>query len=298
MAAVAAVLAGAALVGGCTSSADRPASRRPRPRRRPRAARRTRARVRPGRLRHPVPLRRGHPRPQGRGHQPGGRARWWSPGPPSPGTAWPSPRCAPTTAGAPGTDGRVHDRVRRPALRLAAGRRRRSWWPPSTGAELRLPLRVEDPGLLVRLPREGVRASAARRRGRRTADLGVLDRPRRGGGAAPRSAGAAPPGRVGHAGPGRRPRRQRALRPVPASGRLPAVLGPRSRVLSVPVCAARRTAATPHARGQSSQTFLFSAYLRVAGTPTQRLVLVPPVPVQTRLLALLDRACAQSGGAG
>ena len=46
-----------------------------------------------------------------------------------------------------------------------------------------------------------------------------------------------------------------------------------------------------HARSQSSQTFLLSAYVRLDGEPVQRVVMIPTIPEQTRVLALIDRVC-------
>jgi urease beta subunit len=46
-----------------------------------------------------------------------------------------------------------------------------------------------------------------------------------------------------------------------------------------------------HARSQSSQTFLLSAYVRLDHDPVQRVVMIPTIPEQTRVLALIDRVC-------
>lgn len=46
-----------------------------------------------------------------------------------------------------------------------------------------------------------------------------------------------------------------------------------------------------HARSQSSQTFLLSAYVRLDHHPVQRVVMIPTVAEQTRVLALIDRVC-------
>lgn len=50
----------------------------------------------------------------------------------------------------------------------------------------------------------------------------------------------------------------------------------------------------PHALGQSTQTFLLSAYVRLGQETEQRIVLVPPPSVQDRVLKVIDRACATS----
>lgn len=74
-------------------------------------------------------------------------------------------------------------------------------------------------------------------------------------------------------------------------GELPATLRGhqhRERV-AVRLVPARRCDA--HARGQSSQTFLFGVFLRPAGEPTHRAVFIPDRAVQQRLLDLLDRSC-------
>jgi len=46
-----------------------------------------------------------------------------------------------------------------------------------------------------------------------------------------------------------------------------------------------------HARSQSSQTFLLSAYVRLDHDPVQRVVMIPTIAEQTRVLALIDRVC-------
>jgi hypothetical protein len=51
-----------------------------------------------------------------------------------------------------------------------------------------------------------------------------------------------------------------------------------------------------HARGQSQQTFLFSAYVRVGNHPAQRVVLDLSSAERDRLIALVDRDCAARGG--
>jgi hypothetical protein len=47
----------------------------------------------------------------------------------------------------------------------------------------------------------------------------------------------------------------------------------------------------PHSLGQSTQTFLLSAYVRLGDDPEQRVVLTPPRPVQDRILEVITRAC-------
>lgn len=50
----------------------------------------------------------------------------------------------------------------------------------------------------------------------------------------------------------------------------------------------------PHGLGQSTQTFLLSAYVRLAGAPTQRVVLIPRRSVQGRVLHVISKACGTS----
>ncbi len=50
----------------------------------------------------------------------------------------------------------------------------------------------------------------------------------------------------------------------------------------------------PHGLGQATQTFLLSAYVRLAGEPTQRVVLTPPRSVQGHVLHVIDEACGTS----
>jgi hypothetical protein len=74
-------------------------------------------------------------------------------------------------------------------------------------------------------------------------------------------------------------------------GALPARLAPPDRTLRLPVQVGSAGRCDPHARGQSSQTFLFSVYTRLGSDPPLRTIFVPSKPAQQRLLALLDRAC-------
>jgi hypothetical protein len=50
----------------------------------------------------------------------------------------------------------------------------------------------------------------------------------------------------------------------------------------------------PHGLGQSTQTFLLSAYVKLGTDPEQRVVLTPPPPVQNRVLRVVDEACGTS----
>jgi len=77
------------------------------------------------------------------------------------------------------------------------------------------------------------------------------------------------------------------------SGRtgLPVTLtGDRDQV-ALPVLAGSAHRCDPHARGNSSQTFLLSVYLRLGNAPVQRQILVPSRADQARVLAVIDRDC-------
>jgi len=80
---------------------------------------------------------------------------------------------------------------------------------------------------------------------------------------------------------------------VPRAGRaaLPATLPPGRRVLPFPVLLGSAHRCDAHALGQSSQTFLISAYLRLDSRPTQRVIL-PLTPADRKLLnGLVRRDC-------
>ncbi len=80
---------------------------------------------------------------------------------------------------------------------------------------------------------------------------------------------------------------------VPRDGReaLPAVLGGDRARLALPVLLGSAHRCDAHALGQSSQTFLISAYLQVADAPVQRQVLRLSAADRERLLALIGRDC-------
>jgi hypothetical protein len=85
---------------------------------------------------------------------------------------------------------------------------------------------------------------------------------------------------------------------VPAGeGALPFRLAPADRVRRLPVLVGSAGRCDPHARGNSSQTFLFSTYSRLGGGPVVRSIFVPAPSVQQRLWHLLDRACGAVGPA-
>ena len=74
-------------------------------------------------------------------------------------------------------------------------------------------------------------------------------------------------------------------------GVLPLRLGPARDVVRLGVVVGSAHRCDPHARGNSSQTFLLSVYVRLDGAPTQRVIVVPDKTTQGRLLALIDRDC-------
>jgi hypothetical protein len=59
----------------------------------------------------------------------------------------------------------------------------------------------------------------------------------------------------------------------------------------LPVLAGSAHRCDGHARGNSSQTFLLSVYLRLGDAPVQRRILTPAEPDQVRVLAVIDRDC-------
>ena len=174
--------------------------------------------------------------------------------------------------------------------------------PPSTpprlvaivdGHTVRLPMRVDDPGLLDRLrakacaqERLDATASVELRLATRTetlhgeeylpGDLVLRRRP-----------GASDRVRIVDLGG------SVLLELVPRGGRdaLPGVLEPRAGSLSFPVLIGSAHRCDGHARGQSSQTFLISAYVRQGTRPTQRVILPLATAERDRLLAVIDRDC-------
>ncbi len=81
------------------------------------------------------------------------------------------------------------------------------------------------------------------------------------------------------------------LVPRAGQGALPVDLSAGATRVVVPVLAGSAGRCDDHARSQSSQTFLWSLYVRLDGGAQQRIVTIPDEAEQTRLLALLDRAC-------
>ncbi len=72
---------------------------------------------------------------------------------------------------------------------------------------------------------------------------------------------------------------------------LPARLGPSQSALRVPVLLASAHRCDPHARANSSQTFVLSVDVHLDGQPAQRVVVVPDKATQGTLLALIASDC-------
>ncbi len=161
------------------------------------------------------------------------------------------------------------------------------------GRTRRLPLRVEDPGLLLRLHDK----ACARRRLDAVATVRLeLSR------GTERIAGEeyVPARVVLRHRPGATGRVRLTelggsvlfdLVPRDGRGALPTELPAHASRVVVPVLAGSAGRCDDHARSQSSQTFLWSLYVRLDGGAQQRIVTVPDPAEQTRLLALLDRSC-------
>lgn len=157
------------------------------------------------------------------------------------------------------------------------------------GRERRLPLHVDQPGLLGRLR---AAACAGVRLTRQAAVRLRLDRRTAGRGAREHL-----PGTVVLT---RRPGSGTPVRVVDLSGsvlfelrsaRVPATLHPGAATLRVPVRVGSAHRCDGHSRSQSSQTFLFSVYVKVGRAAPQRVVTIPSSGEQVRLLAMLDRVC-------
>jgi hypothetical protein len=161
------------------------------------------------------------------------------------------------------------------------------------GQRRRLPLQVDDPGLLDRL-RQG---ACARQRLSRAVALTLHLRRH----TVVRAGEELLPGEVvlrRRAGAGRAVSVVDLggsvlfdLTAAGGRGALPARLAPPDRALRLPVLVGSAGRCDPHARGNSSQTFLFSVYTRLGTEPALRTIFVPSKPAQQRLLAVLDRAC-------
>lgn len=161
------------------------------------------------------------------------------------------------------------------------------------GRTRRLPLRVQDPWLLVRLHRDACLAQSLDA----VADvrLRLADRPREVRGQ---------PVLPGDVVLQRRPRARAAvqvvelsgsvlldLAPRQGAGALPARLGPSQASLSLPVYLASTGRCDAHALGQSQQTFLLGVYVRRGRGPVQRVLTVPGPAQQRTVMRMLSRAC-------
>ncbi len=80
---------------------------------------------------------------------------------------------------------------------------------------------------------------------------------------------------------------------APRDGRsvLPARLGAEDDVLRLPVLVGSVHRCDAHALGQSSQTFLFSIYVKLADASAQRVTAIPDRPTKEALTGILDRDC-------
>jgi len=162
------------------------------------------------------------------------------------------------------------------------------------GRTLRLPLRVEDPRLLLRLHAKA--CDAERLDAAATVRLRLAARTTRVGG-------------VEYL-PGRLVLTHRPgatdlvlivdlggsvlLDLLPRGGRrsLPGELAGERRELAFPVLLGSAHRCDAHALGQSSQTFLISAYVRIGSEPTQRVILPLSTVERDRLIGLVHRDCA------
>ena len=164
------------------------------------------------------------------------------------------------------------------------------------GRSMRLPLHVDDPGLLDRLR---VKACDQQRLDRvASVDLRLARRSIRTAGGELLPATVVVRHRPGQTAP---------VRVVDLDGSVLIDLTPRDGPAALPTSASRSgTLDFPvefgsahrcdgHARGQSQQTFLFSAYLRVGSRPQQRVVLGLSSAERDRLIGLVDRDCARRG---
>lgn len=163
------------------------------------------------------------------------------------------------------------------------------------GRSTRLPLEVQDPGLLERLRLKACAADALSRAA--TVRL-VLSRT-----TIVRAGAEYLPGQVVVR---RRPGSRAPVRIVDLGGSvlfsmasrngaaaLPALLDRRTEVLSLPVLFGSAGRCDAHSRGQSQQSFLFSAYLRLGDAAPQRQTFTTSAAARARLSALLDRECRQ-----
>lgn len=161
------------------------------------------------------------------------------------------------------------------------------------GRTRRLPLRVEDPQLLVRLRERAcaearLHAAASVRLAFDTRTVMVRGEEYLPGRVVlTRRGSEAPPLRIVDIGG------SVLVDFTPRTGRagLPTALPPDRQRLSLDVLAGSAHRCDGHARGNSSQTFLLSVYVRLGRFPVQREIVVPTEAEQVRLLALIDRDC-------
>jgi hypothetical protein len=81
------------------------------------------------------------------------------------------------------------------------------------------------------------------------------------------------------------------LKPRDGRSVLPARLAAEHDVLRLPVLVGSVHRCDAHALGQSSQTFLFSVYVRLRGQPAQRVTAIPDQATKEALTGILDRDC-------
>lgn len=164
------------------------------------------------------------------------------------------------------------------------------------GRSTRLPLHVDDPGLLERLHTQACKQQLLDRVA--SVDLLLARRPVR------TAEGERLPATVAIR---HRPGQSRPVRVVDLDGSVLIDLTPRDGAealpspastggtLRFPVVFGSAHRCDGHARSQSQQTFLFSAYIRVGSHPAQRVVLELTSAERDRLIALVDRDCAARG---
>ena len=161
------------------------------------------------------------------------------------------------------------------------------------GSSRRLPLHVEDPGLLVRLQAK----ACAQQRLARTADvrLRLATRTEQVDGEEYLPGDLVLRHRPGATGRVRIVDLSGSvlIELVPRGGRraLPGVLAPGSPSTTFPVLFGSAHRCDAHALGQSSQTFLVSAYVQLEDRPTQRVVLPLDTRERARLTGVIHRDC-------
>jgi len=161
------------------------------------------------------------------------------------------------------------------------------------GRTRRLPLHVDDPGLLERLR---VKACATTRLARvASVHLRLARRTVRSGGAEQLPASVVVRRRAGSVATVRIVDLEGSvlINLVPRDGAraLPAVLRPPDSVLSFPVRFSSTQRCNGHAQSQSQQTFLLSAYLRLGARTPQRVLLPLTNAERDRLIGLVERGC-------